>query len=497
MLFPTFHFFFFFAIVFFLYWYVFRREGERKILLLIASYVFYASWDVRFCFLLFTVTVINYLFGLILSKEKEHNVRLIVISIITFLNILYLFCFKYFYDVMAFLSYLFPSFFNASVILPQIATSFLLPIGISYYTFKCMSYTFDIYFCKMRVEGKHFLDTLLYVSFFPQLASGPIVNASYFFKQLPIVLKFDGHFYNVIELDLAMLLLISGLFKKLILSSFLTILVCDKVFASPLSYNSLEVILALLAFTISIYADFSGYSDLAIAIALLLGFKTPKNFDRPYTSSSVSEFWRRWHISFSTWLRDYLYFPLGGSRYSTIRTSTALICTMLIAGLWHGMRHNFLLWGLLQGIALSIEKIIYEKNKTKRANFIEGYDESANNKRKGLRYILSVIIKVFLVFVFINISWLIFRSESLNDIFSFFVALFNFNLPLKLTTPLIIILLAFGLCMQLPTNNFKKKLFSFYVHVPFIIKTFVFTFCILFIYLISTSSIPPFIYFAF
>ena len=495
MLFPTFQFFFFFVIVFLLYWYVFKDENWRKFLLLFASYLFYASWNIRFCLLLFTVTIINYLFGLILSKEKEHNVRVVVIWIITFLNILYLFSFKYLYDVLLFLTYIFPRVFDAGTLLPHITSSFFLPIGISYYTFKCMSYNFDIYLCKMRVGRKNFLDTLLYVSFFPQLLSGPIVNASYFFTELPRALNADKLGYKVIELDKAMLLLMSGLFKKLILSSFLLVLVSDKVFASPSSYNTVELVLALLAFTISIYADFSGYSDMAIAIALLLGFKTPDNFNRPYLSPSVSEFWRRWHISFSTWLRDYVYFPLGGSRFSIARTTFALCFTMIIAGLWHGMKVNFLLWGILQGVALSIEKIVHEKNKLKRIDFEE--EGLLNEKRRPFSYFIFLPIKVLFVFIFINISWLIFRSETPKDAVIFLSSLSNINMPLKITTPFILSLICFGLFMQIPTNNFRRKLFRMYVHIPLIFKTLIFTSFIVAIYLASMSSMPPFIYFAF
>ena len=495
MLFPTFQFFFFFAIVFLLYWYVFRLEGQRKLLLLFASYLFYASWNVRFCLLLFTVTIINYLFGLILSKEKEHNVRVVVIWIITILNILYLFSFKYLYDVLIFFSYLIPSVFDGNTLFPHITSSFFLPIGISYYTFKCMSYNFDIYLCKMRIGKKDFLDTLLYVAFFPQLLSGPIVNASYFFKELPNALKADKLNYKAIELDKAMLLLMNGLFKKLILSSFLLVLVCNKVFACPNNYNTIELLLALLSFTISIYADFSGYSDMAIAIALLLGFKTPDNFNRPYLSPSVSEFWRRWHISFSTWLKNYVYFPLGGSRFSVLRTTFALCFTMIVAGLWHGIKLNFLLWGLLQGIALSIEKIVHEKNKLKR---IELYEEDLTNlKRKSFLEIILFPIKVFFVFIFVNVSWLIFRSETLKDVLNFASSLSNINLPFKIVSPFILSLIAFGLFMQVPTNNFREKLFRLYIHIPLIFKTLIFTSFIVAIYLISMSSVPPFIYFAF
>jgi len=346
----------------------------------------------------------------------------------------------------------------------------------------------------MRIGKEHFIDTLLYVSFFPQLASGPIVHATYFFTHLKESLSIDKDYYKVIELDRAMVLLMSGLFKKLILSSFLTVLVCDKVFASPSSYNTLELIIGMLAFTIVIYADFSGYSDLSIAIALLLGFKTPKNFNRPYLAPSISEFWRRWHISFSTWLKDYVYFSLGGSRYSLFRTSFALILTMLIAGLWHGMRLTFLIWGLLQGVLLAIEKIVIEHTKIKKMNLI-GKEKII--EKKGFLWATLLVIRIFLVFVFTNISWLIFKSDSLGEVWSYITSFSQINLPFKITTPLICILLILPILMQIPTKELRKKIFSLYLYIPLPIKTLIFSVFVIFIHLISTSSVPPFIYFAF
>ena len=198
-----------------------------------------------------------------------------------------------------------------------------------------MSYIFDIYLCKMR-HVKSLWDLLLYVSFFPQLTSGPIVQAEDFFKELPQTLNCDADKNSrPIELDRAVLLIMSGLYKKTVISNFLTILVTDKIFSNPSFYNTWELLFGMLCYTIIIYADFSGYSDMSIGIALLLGFKTRANFDRPYISKSVSEFWRRWHISFSSWLRDYLYFGLGGSRFGLKRTLFAVFFTMLMAGLWH------------------------------------------------------------------------------------------------------------------------------------------------------------------
>jgi len=495
MLFPTFSFFLFFAVVFLLYWYVFRTPTLRKLLLLVASYVFYASWDVRFCLLLFTVTIINYLFAVILTKEKEYNVRVVVISIITFLNVLYLFCFKYFYDMMSFAAYIFPSLLDANVILPKIASSLFLPIGISYYTFKCMSFTFDVYGCKMRIEKKHLIDTLLYVSFFPQLSSGPIVNATYFFADLPNAITSDKGCSTPIEADRAMLLLISGLFKKLILSSFLTILVCDKVFAMPSVFNTIELIIAILSYTFVIYADFSGYSDLSIAIALLLGFQTPKNFDRPYMSSSVSKFWRRWHISFSSWLREYVYFPSGGSRYSLFRTSLSIIFTMSLAGLWHGLTLPFLLWGVLQGVLLTIEKIVSDKIKIKKATYIDGNVEI--KKKNAVLVAIITAIKVILVFLFTNVSWLIFRSESLSDVKEYVLSLSNFTLPFSIISPIVIILLVWAFVMQMPTRKMREAFLNAYSYIPLPVKTAIFTVAIVMIHLFSTSGVPPFLYFAF
>ena len=495
MLFPTFSFFLFFAVLFLLYWYVCKTPMMRKILLLIASYVFYASWDVRFCLLLFTVTIINYLFALILTREKEYNVRVVVISIITFLNVLYLFCFKYFYDMMSFAAYIFPSILDANVILPKIASSLFLPIGISYYTFKCMSYTFDVYGCKMRIEKKHLIDTLLYVSFFPQLSSGPIVNAAYFFADLPNAISRDWNSARPIEADRAMLLIISGLFKKLILSSFLTILVCDKVFAMPSAFNTSELVLALLSYTFVIYADFSGYSDLSIAIALLLGFKTPKNFDRPYMSSSVSKFWRRWHISFSSWLREYVYFPSGGSRHSLFRTSFSIMITMTIAGLWHGLTLPFLLWGMLQGVPLVIEKIVSDKIKVKKAALIDG-NVHLKQKNAVITAIITAV-KILLVFIFTNISWLIFRSESLGDVKEYVMALSNVALPFSITTPVVLILLGWACVMQMPTARMREAFLAAYSYLPLPVKTAIFSVAILAIQLFSTSGVPPFLYFAF
>ncbi len=499
MFFPTFQFAVFFLIVFFLYWYIFRQEKQRKILLVIASYIFYAFWNWKFCILIFAVTAVNYFYGFLLEKEKNYHPRKCILIVITILNILYLCFFKYVYGLLEFFNFYFPDMYNNSLFLTQIKNfSLLLPVGVSYYTFKCMSYIFDIYLCKMR-HSKSFWDVLLYVSFFPQISSGPIVQAEYFFKNLPETLNSDKEKKSrPIELDKAVLLFLSGLYKKVIIANFLTILVTDKIFANPQFYNTWELIFGILCCTIIIYADFSGYSDMAISIALFFGFKTPANFNRPYLSKSVSEFWRRWHISFSAWLRDYLYFALGGSRFGLVRTLFGLFFTMLIAGLWHGAKLNFIIWGCLQGLILIIERIFYVRNKIKKFGEVEnkvlgaGNFEESKNKNKFLNGI-----RIFLVFIFINISWFIFFLKDFEELKLYIISFKNTLKPFHLITPFMLIVFAAGLVLQLPSEKIRNKFFELYTHIPLIFKAF-FTAAVMgLIYAVSTSGIPQFIYFGF
>lgn len=501
MIFPAFPFVVFFCTVFILYWYVFRLENQRKILLTAASYFFYACWEPRFCFLLFIITLINYIFGYVLDKEKEYGFRRIIIAFITIFNILYLFFFKHLYDTLSFLSIMFPDFLADSSVLFKLKNFISVPIGISYYTFKCMSYTFDIYLCKMR-RAKSFWDMALYISFFPQIASGPIVQASYFFEQLPYSLNRDGRKTDKpIQLDKASVFLMSGIFKKMIIANFLSVLICDKVFETPMLYNTWELLLGVLSYTISIYADFSGYSDMAIGIALLLGFETPVNFNRPYLSKSVSEFWRRWHITFSSWLRDYLYFGLGGSRFGSARTLTALFLTMVIAGFWHGAKITFLLWGVMQGTALMIERIFYERRKIKKLGAIEksvlGAAEPFEGKEIKKSSFSVNFLKIVPVFIFINISWLIFNAESVTALASFFTSLKNNVVPFKLLSPFLITVLLLGIFLQLPSEKFRAGAFNFYSKLPLVIKACISAIFIILIYSVSMSAIPPFIYFGF
>ncbi|UTC90896.1 MBOAT family protein [Treponema denticola] len=490
MFFPTISFAVFFLSVFFLYWYIFRQEKERKILLTAASYFFYAMWDWRFCILLFVFTLINYFYGFLLDKEKNYAPRKAIVIIICIIDILYLGFFKYLYSLLSYLNQFFPDMFVNSTLLTLRSWSLLVPVGISYYTFRCMSYVFDIYLCKIR-HVKPFWDFLLYVSFFPQLSSGPIVQAEYFLKDLPRALNCDNEKgAKPIAFDRAIVFLISGLYKKMIISNFLTILVTDKIFANPSFYNTWELIFGVISYTIIIYADFSGYSDMAIGIGILLGFNTPANFNRPYISKSVTEFWRRWHISFSSWLRDYLYFGLGGSRFGLARALFALFFTMLIAGLWHGASWTFLIWGAMQGAMLCIERI-FSEIKERKAIGKEILDEEKNEKKS------FDFLRIIPVFIFVNISWLVFFSSSLSELSLYLRSLGNISQPFQIISPFILLIFFAGLFLQLPSESLRKKAFTIYSSLPMIVKVVTTVSFLAVLYAVSTSGIPPFIYFAF
>ena len=490
MFFPTISFAVFFLSVFFLYWYIFRQEKERKILLTAASYFFYAMWNWRFCILLFVFTLINYFYGFLLDKEKNYAPRKAIVIIICIIDILYLGFFKYLYSLLSYLNQFFPDMFVNSTLLTLRSWSLLVPVGISYYTFRCMSYIFDIYLCKIR-HVKSFWDFLLYVSFFPQLSSGPIVQAEYFLKDLPRALNCDNEKgAKPIAFDRAIVFLISGLYKKMIISNFLTILVTDKIFANPSFYNTWELIFGVISYTIIIYADFSGYSDMAIGIGILLGFNTPANFNRPYVSKSVTEFWRRWHISFSSWLRDYLYFGLGGSRFGLARALFALFFTMLIAGLWHGASWTFLIWGAMQGAMLCIERI-FSEIKERKAIGEEILDEEKNEKKS------FDFLRIIPVFIFVNISWLVFFSSSLSELSLYLRSLGNLFQPFQIISPFILLIFFAGLFLQLPSESLRKKAFTIYSRLPMILKVVTSVSFLAVLYAVSTSGIPPFIYFAF
>jgi alginate O-acetyltransferase complex protein AlgI len=335
----------FFALTFGVHW-ALRSARARKLWLLLASYVFYGYWDYRFVGLIMLCTVFDYTVGLLLARTEVPRSRRLLIASSISANLGLLGFFKYYHffvdSVVAGLQAL---GLPASVPLLEV----VLPAGISFFTFQTMSYTIDVY--RKQIEPQRdFLDFALFVGFFPQLVSGPIVRAAQFLPQLSVPKVLAG-----VPVRRALVLFMLGYLKKACVADNVAAVI-DPVFASPTSYAGLDRVLASVLYSVQIYCDFSGYTDMAIGCALLLGYELTLNFAAPYFSTSVREFWQRWHISLSTWLRDYLYIPLGGNRGGRLLAMRNLMLTMLLGGLWHGANWTFILWGFLHGLALAVQR---------------------------------------------------------------------------------------------------------------------------------------------
>lgn len=328
------------------------RNTQRKAFLLCASYYFYAYWDYRFVSLIIASTLVDFWVGGRLEQTASTVARRVLLCISLSFNLGMLFTFKYF-------NFFIDSF---GVMIEGLgmhtgSLDIILPIGISFYTFQTLSYTIDIYNKKLSAN-KSLLNFALFVAFFPQLVAGPIERASHFLPQLDTAPKTTRH--DLLE---GARLFTYGLFKKIFLADRLALFV-DPIFANPGMYDSPTTWLAALAYSLQIYFDFSGYSDMAIGAARMMGYDLRVNFNFPYLSRNVSEFWRRWHISLSTWVRDYLYIPLGGSRKGPKRTAINLAISMTLCGLWHGAAWTFTAWGALHGLALIINRYIPDAKQT-------------------------------------------------------------------------------------------------------------------------------------
>jgi alginate O-acetyltransferase complex protein AlgI len=337
MLFDSLPYWFFFAAVLLVLSAV--RPVAGKCLLIVASYVFYAFWDVRFVLLLGTSTLVNWAFGLWIDRGAGTSRKRALICAIVF-NLVTLGFFKYFnffVDTLAALLHL-----DAH----SLALRIVLPVGISFFTFEGIAYSVDVYRRDLAAR-RSLLDFALFISFFPHLIAGPIIRPVNFFPQIgkPLILSDEDTRWGLREI-------LKGLFKKLALSNFYAPIADAYFYTGQWNSASVPAWVGVLAFSMQIYFDFSGYTDIARGCARLLGFKFPSNFERPYLSADISDFWRRWHISLSSWLRDYLYIPLGGNRHGEARTNLNLLIVMGLGGLWHGASWNFAVWGIYHGVLL-------------------------------------------------------------------------------------------------------------------------------------------------
>ncbi len=336
----------FLLVVFYVYW-ALPKNALRKAWLLAVSYLFYAVWDWRFLSLILISTAVDYLVGLALpSAQGRGRKALLLVSLVVNLGLLGFFkYYNFFVDSGTEL------FALLGLPVSDVTLEIVLPVGISFYTFQTLSYTIDVYRGRLQ-PTRGLLDFATFVAFFPQLVAGPIVRASDFLPQLHTARRLADVAWRA-----HLLLFLSGFFKKACIADNLAPAV-DAYFSAPETYSTLSCWVAVGAYAIQIYGDFSGYSDMAIATAGLLGYRLCDNFAHPYFATDITSFWRRWHMSLSTWLRDYLYISLGGNRGSTLFTYRNLMLTMLLGGLWHGASWNFVIWGFLHGLALIVHRLV-------------------------------------------------------------------------------------------------------------------------------------------
>jgi alginate O-acetyltransferase complex protein AlgI len=389
----------------------------KKINLLIASYLFYALWNPPFILLLWLSTVVDYYMARLIAVSENKSRRKLWLCISLFLNLGMLSYFKY----GGFILENFTAILNSVGILYQAAKpDIILPVGISFYTFVTLSYTIDVYRKKFAPEPS-FLNFALFVTYFPHLVAGPIVRPEDLIPQFKVPRKATSE-----QVTWGLFLLSLGLFMKVVIADGWMAEPADFIFGLPFPVNPLDAWSAVLAFSAQIFCDFAGYSTCAIGVSLCLGFTLPENFRYPYASIGFSDFWRRWHITLSTWLRDYLYVPLGGNRTGQFRTYVNLMITMLLGGLWHGASWNFVIWGGLHGFFLCIERLFRTASKKWSApeNVMEGVVVQSSIipvRSKNISNFLLALLTLLLV----NITWVFFRAPDFGSAMRMLLCMFG------------------------------------------------------------------------
>ncbi len=441
----------------------------RHIMLLLASYVFYGWWNWKFCFLMLLMTAVAYFCAV--ENEKSSSRLALYIGVVFPLVILGIF--KYF-------NFFVDSFCHAFGIVRAGTLDIILPVGISFYTFQSLSYTIDVHRGKLKAEHD-FIRLALYIAFFPQLVAGPIVKAGDFIPQL-----YEDRRISLKNIELGVQFFAFGLFKKIVLADNISVFV-DAVHQAPGAYSAVTLILAVYAYALQIYFDFSGYSDMAVGCARVLGYELTRNFNLPYFSRNVSEFWKRWHISLSSWLQEYLYISLGGNRRGRRKTYINLMLTMLIGGLWHGANWTFVLWGGLHGTALIVHKIFARSMKAR------GHSPSA----------LGTVISTFCTASFASLCFMVFRADSISSAIDYFIAMVTWQQGIThisfWAVTAIVLTLAASLCAIIKS---RRNGSSFQGYYPTVALDRVWGLAIFFIFIGLTLGLAytgesPFIYFQF
>lgn len=452
----------------------------QNLLLLVASYYFYACWDWRFMFLLMFSTFLDYYTGLKIEESKNQNLRKFWLWLSVGINLGFLGFFKY-YNFFA------ESFAemlqNFGLQVNPWTLKVILPVGISFYTFHGLSYVLDIYFKRIKAE-RNFVEYAVFVSFFPLLVAGPIERATHLLPQIKVKREFSYE-----KAVYGMRQILWGLFKKMVIADNCAVF-ANQIFANSATASGSELVLGALFFTFQIYGDFSGYSDIALGTARLFGIDLLRNFAFPYFSRDIAEFWRRWHISLSSWFRDYLYIPLGGSKggnWMRIRNTFAIF---LVSGFWHGANWTFIIWGFLNALFIMPSIIL----KTNRNNL----EIVAMNK---LIPSLRDVFNILLTFSLTVFAWIFFRAESVHHAIEYIVGIFNaslFTIPdVKTAAYATLILIAFFMLIEWIGREHQFALQDFLVKKPRFIRWLFYGFIILLIGLFLQTHETPFIYFQF
>ncbi len=401
----------FLPIVFFLYWFVFNKtKSTQNALLIIASYYFYSCWDWRFLFLLVFSTFLDYYTGIQIEKGTTEKNRKFWFWLSILVNLGFLGVFKYYNFFATSFAELFTSFgFKISPILLNI----ILPVGISFYTFHGLSYVIDIYYKRIKAEY-NFIDYSLFVSYFPLLVAGPIERATHLLPQVKVKREF-----NFEKAKEGFCQIIWGLFKKVVIADTCAIY-ANSIFDHYNTMDSLSLILGTIYFAFQIYGDFSGYSDIALGVSKLFGIDLLRNFNYPYFSRDIAEFWRRWHISLSSWFRDYLYIPLGGSKVSKSVQIRNVFIIFLVSGFWHGANWTYLMWGFINAIYF-LPLLLLSTNRNNTGQVDIKFDFSS----------IKTLLNILLTFSLICFAWIFFRAENIFIAFNYIKRIFEFNIDFQ------------------------------------------------------------------
>jgi D-alanyl-lipoteichoic acid acyltransferase DltB (MBOAT superfamily) len=465
VLFPTVEFAIFFPIVLAISWALMSRQPLWKPFIVVASYVFYAAADPRFCLLLAAITLASQLAAVAIHRTENERARKWICAggVVFDLGILAVFKYYGFFvtDVSDVLD-------TVGLGMPLPLATIALPVGVSFFSFQAVTYVVDVK--RRQTEPANLLDAAIYLSFFPHLVAGPIVRASEFLPQLK-----EPRNPNRVAVSAGLTLVALGLIKKVLIADYLARELVDPVFAVPQAYSAPDAILAAYGYAAQIFCDFSGYTDMAIGLALLLGFVFPQNFNSPYRATGFRDFWRRWHMTLSRFLRDYLYIPLGGNRKGRFRTYINLMATMTLGGLWHGAAWNFVAWGAYQGTGLSAEHAI----------------------RGRLGRIFPGWLRWFVTFNLIVVGWILFRSTDLSLFGDYMAALVRSGPATLYSVPVvgaIALVIGFQLLPERPMEGIELRIGRLQ---PLLLGAALALVALVVGATVPSQGVPPFIYFRF